>query len=60
MTDDEETLMNLGVRLRDGLQDMLDCGRLKLDDIPDDDQWLVATLLDMAELCQRVKRTEDE
>lgn len=59
MTDDEEALMNLGVELRDGIQDMLDGGRLSLTDIPDDDQWLVRILADMATLCQSVKVADD-
>ena len=59
MTDDEKSLMGLGVQLRDGIQDMLDGGRLSLDDIPDDDQWLTRMLADMATLCQRVKVVDD-
>jgi len=55
MTDDEEALMNAGVRLRDGIADMIEQGRLNLDNYPDDDQFIIATLREMAELCQRVK-----
>jgi hypothetical protein len=60
MTDDEQSLMGLGVQLRDGIQDMLDGGRLRLEDIPDDDQWLVRMLRDIGELSQRVREDDDQ
>lgn len=45
--------------LRDGLQDMIDQGRLKLDDFPEDDQFLIRMLRDMATLAQRVRLQAD-
>lgn len=40
----EETLRLYG-HLHDGLSDMIESGRLNEVDIPDDYQWLVATLI---------------
>lgn len=54
MTEDEEALMSLGVELRDGIQDMIDSGRLTEADLPDDFEWLRQKLTEMATLCQSV------
>lgn len=59
MTDAEEALMNMGMALRDGLQDMIDQGRLRLDAFPEDDQFLIRMLRDMATMAQRVKLQDD-
>lgn len=54
MSEDEEHLMQLGMKLRDGIQDMLNGQRLRLADIPNDDEWLCHMLREMATLAQRV------
>ena len=59
MTDAEESLLWLGVQLRDGVQDMLDHGRLRFADIPDDNKWLALCLNEMARLCQQVRAEDD-
>lgn len=55
MTDDEQSLLALGVQLHDGLRNMLAEGRLRDDNIPDDYEWLVEKLDAMSELLQSVK-----
>lgn len=47
-------LLNKYLELHDGLSDMIEDGRLRREDIPDDYDWLTESLAQLAVLCDRV------
>ena len=59
MTDDEESLMWLGVRLREMLEDMIAGKRLTEADIPDDFKALTAVIAEHNALTAKVEDADD-